>query len=421
MNVISRYRKGEAPMRRFLVHTGSFLSLMLFALPVNAERDWTANELSILFPLPQVSDLKNAVRIDEIIPPEKLGRAPRVGLQVPPTGNFFFPAAEAKFIAATELESTYLIAVRIDPCFRDQFVDACRHQIRLVWQPLGPRASQLIALDGAGHSFHDLDEKTFTSLLGRLRELNFAYSSAFRRNSALQVHPVLAKAGYNSDYFRELRAILIDTVQRSFLSRFAFMEIHGFGEFWEFISTDFLRDGSVQHVKIPGFDNPRNLDRIVVSNEFQDPEETIRQAKKGRDFDVSKLIELREKIIGRFAFRGSLGFISDPEPGTKEFEWAKEVRSSAIGRFLIDSEQFPERDFPKLTREIRMVEDPKKHLPGTVDCASCHAAEPIQAFRRGDVAGAKSFHAFGYFESQVSVSQRVKNETDEVLKYLNKL
>lgn len=88
-------------------------------------------------------------------------------------------------------------------------------------------------------------------------------------------------------------------------------------------------------------------------------------------------------------------------------------------RFLEDSATFPEKDLNALKKEIADVEDPEKQLPGTVNCLSCHAAQPIRAFLENPERkpeDTRSFRMFGYFGRQPSIMKRVQRETAEVLK-----
>jgi hypothetical protein len=89
------------------------------------------------------------------------------------------------------------------------------------------------------------------------------------------------------------------------------------------------------------------------------------------------------------------------------------------------------------------VENPTRHSPATVDCVTCHiapgtrahaeqtyamtAAGSADAFVSGDGAeppgqtsfGTHNLRAFGIFGPDPAISQRVVNETDAVVAYVN--
>jgi hypothetical protein len=119
-------------------------------------------------------------------------------------------------------------------------------------------------------------------------------------------------------------------------------------------------------------------------------------------------------------------------------------------RFIADSVSFrknmTEKDVKALIGTMYGYENPQKHNPGTLDCVSCHVAN--SATQWGEVnfpqwdwnadfqapryrgAGNLSnitrgplrtnqLRAFGYFQSQPAISQRVINETAAALQILS--
>lgn len=390
---------------------------VVFASSLANAGEWTTNELSILLPLPRVSDLSSAIPLKAAITLEQMGLAAgqTVSAQQPDAPKMM-SGFNGKKIAATDFESTYLVGIRIDPCFKETFADVCRKQMRLVWQPLAIEGGRIEAVDGAIHTFHDLSDKNFDAVLEQMKRLNSEYKIIFQENSDLQVHPVLKKAGYQSQYYKRLSALLRATLKHSHLTRIALMELHAMGEFWDFFAVDFGRDGAVTKVRIPDFPTTT----VEFSNIFQRPEEAIAEHMRfGSAQD--DFVKLRQSLKGRFAFKGVFG------PGGGDKFSATDPRvaasptffNSPIIRFLKDSEQFPKSDFSALKAKVDEVNNPNRHLPGTIDCVSCHTTQTITSFFKGDSLQAKSIRAFGYFKDTPSISQRTKNETDMIVRALN--
>ncbi len=197
--------------------------------------------MSILFPLPQVKDLDDSIALASAISVEQLAFAVDQTklLGAAPGAPFIVPGFNGKRIAANDFSSTNLISVRIDPCFKQNFSDSCSKQIRLVWQPLALKNSNVEAVDGAVHTFYNVSDKDFSSLLNRLEQINFEYKALLNSKQELDLNPVLAQLGYQSEYYKNLKNILIETIKRSSLSRIAIMELHVFGESWDFFAVDF--------------------------------------------------------------------------------------------------------------------------------------------------------------------------------------
>lgn len=121
-----------------------------------------------------------------------------------------------------------------------------------------------------------------------------------------------------------------------------------------------------------------------------------------------------------------------------------------FGKFVSDSsttkKKFTEAQIKTLMGKVQEYENPEKHNPGTLDCASCHLANMghqwgqlnfkqwnwenefkniayqsswnLENTSKGPLR-TNQLRAFGYFMAWPAISQRVINETAAVAAYLN--
>ncbi len=298
-----------------------------------------------------------------------------------------------------------VVSARLDPCFPtldESAVDGCTPQLRLVFQPVLPVSVDeelvLTTVDAALHVFYELSDE---ELELTLRRVVAARKRALPSDavSVLGPHPALLAEGPEGAFGEELADALLDVAGEKNLRRITFMGVEGFGLIWRFGGFDVV-EGELVPFAIPTVDD----DDQIFSNADDD----------GIDFE------------GAFAL--------------------PDVRSSDDIRLLFDS-----KTALAASREAQLeaygaalrIESPDFHTPDTIDCVSCHVAASAHAWaedklgidptthesayrgRRGElVAGATVRHtnrlrAFGYFASDVAISQRTANETEAVMAFLD--
>jgi hypothetical protein len=365
---------------------------------------WSLNDVSILMPLPLEVRDDHLLRADsrgakgELLSPdlfERVGVLAAVNSREP--GSY---------------QSLRVVAIRVDPCFPggDPLGHTCRRQIRLVWQPLETDpAGLLTTVDAAVHTFYDLTENEFRSLLGDLYTLKLR-SAHTDLNLPLQVHPVLAKEGMTGPFARALRETVLRHAGEGNLTRLTFMRLHGASIIWIFGGFDIDR-GMIKKIPIAR----------VASFPMADTQTFLNRSLKSDDFRMS-------------------GFAPVPS-GADTFNLLMKDSSK------ID----PVRDKHEIIESvmaIHRIENPDFHSPESVDCVSCHVAQPARHFAlknfgafgmeklaerfvyRSDLnldntspvqANTRNIRGFGYFLRDPAISQRVINETAAVVQKLTEI
>ncbi|MEQ1723386.1 MAG: hypothetical protein ABL930_09440 [Pseudobdellovibrio sp.] len=293
----------------------------------------------------------------------------------------------------------HAVGFRVDPCFKEGS-DAsvkCKTQIRVVWQPLTTKGDKVSSIDVTLHTFYELSESQFQSLVTELKQLKL-HATVSTDNIPLLVNPVLRKEGLNGPYYKKLLAIFYKYIGEINLSRITFMQLFGGETVWFFGGID-IKNAEVTRITIPR-----------IHNTIQQFANTLTTS-----------------------FRGGIA------PAPKQ--------ADNLNIFLGDSSQLTlanEEDIIKAAKAAFKFENPKLHNPGTVDCVSCHLAQPVRVFAMKefpqlnlDLLGTDFIYTgenllnnsslqnntnvariFGYFEDQPITTQRVINESAEVVKYI---
>ncbi|MDX9730698.1 MAG: hypothetical protein RBT63_02910 [Bdellovibrionales bacterium] len=190
---------------------------------------------------------------------------------------------------------------------------------------------------------------------------------------------------------------------------------------------------------------------------------TLQTNQEGRHFQVSEIGIPRLTVPGSLRLRPTQAFTMDMEgiaqleefsvrvtPAPKDdLTWVEFVKDS-LG-FRVDRPKTTlEDDLKHIASRAFFFENPKLTNPGTLDCVSCHAAQTTRLWSQKNVpqlgytwdwlGGFKQvqyesphnlenrsvrplqtnrLRGFGYFEDEPQISQRVINETAEVLDLLN--
>lgn len=346
------------------------------------------NDLSILLPLPEADQIFSLLSPSEkgdqgvMIPAMSFRALPQL---VPESSN-----------AVTYRDQVKLIGVRIDPCFSEGTgPQACRRQIRMVWQPVILSGEKVTTRDAGVHSFYEFDETTFNQLLGEWRGL-----ASGKETDALQIQPQIRKEGYNGAYWKKLRALLLHYCGEKNLVRLTGMNVMNGEMMWIFQGFDVV-NGQMVPIKVARLQDGRTSQGVIQSSpQFN-------------------------------SFTGGMM----PSP-LEDRDFGKLVEDSATTK-----KQLSEQDIKAVISRAFEYENPMKHNPGTLDCASCHMAHSARQWAQvnykswnwasefsgvayqstwnlesGSPAPLRTnrLRAFGYFTNEPAVSQRVINETATV-------
>ena len=358
------------------------------------------NDISVLLPLP------SAEQWNLLLQPNQLGKN---GILLPQN----YVAKEIPtLLQFTANEKLYpdlrVIGFRIDPCFTEgRGPVKCKQQIRFVWQPLKIVDEKTQTIDVALHSFYELETDSFKALIQQLKVLKTMSSSTDRTaQQALSIHPIIAQEGLDGFYYQNLIKIILSYVGQKNLSRITFMQLFANETVWFFGGLDISKsDGTSKKINIP---------RINLT--------------------------LQQFINSAPPARASTSFLGRifPLPDQKE---------DNINILLSDSRLLDEKSEKEIVESVRSahrIENPKLHNPGTLDCVSCHAAQPARIwaetnfsyFNYGDLS--KTIYTpsptgqnlenisplknltnivriFGYFDDQPIVTTRAINETNEAI------
>ncbi len=361
-------------------------------------RAFEMSDVSVLFPLPIGSELPQTLFAGSSGPRGELIPA-SIRTQLP------------RLVARLEKDLTYsetvkVIAFRIDPCFAEGESPAplaCRRQIRLVWQPLIQKDDQVIAADAAVHTFYDLSENEWALFLSQYRVLVAKFPSPVK--SPLSVNRNFLPGGFGSSYWQEVKTLLLSFCGEKTLSRLTLMSLDANENQWVFRGYDVI---------------DANL-----SSQMLTPIQIPKIHSKGQTVALlqAESLDFRTTVFP-FA-QGDLGLWLYNDSKTIE-------------------EHYTEAQIRGFVRQQIAVENPMKHNPGTTDCASCHMAmatldwarrnysdwdwnflvqesgyqssSPLQA-SPGPIK-TNRLRAFGYFNQTPIFSQRVVNETAQVLQTL---
>lgn len=368
---------------------------MTFALTVFADEiKLGLNDVSVLLPLPQTEHWS-------LLPkPESSG-----GKGALLTREIFNQVPQLLAFASNDdiFSAMHVVGIRIDPCFTEGHGPVkCQTQIRLIWQPLSDSDTETSTFDASLHTFYQLTETEFKTLVDELKKLK-ATTGTTSNNEALGINPTIKSQGLNGAYYSQFIKIIYSFIGIENFSRVTFMQLSMTGNAWIFGGFDY-KNSELQPIQIP---------RI---NAFK---QTFKNSATPRPI----------WFIG--------GIV--PEP----------TQSENFNILTRDSRKLAPQDEAAIIEAAKSAfkfENPKLHNPGTVDCVSCHVAQPakIWAMRQypwlqldnlsRDITYSSQLNirnmspmqihtnivrSFGYFMNMPFVAQRTINESAEVVNYLN--
>jgi hypothetical protein len=375
------------------------VSVLWFLLVFQNEtyaQSWGMNEVSQLLPLPSVSEF------DVLLRPADQGT---IGELLPYSAFKLLPLLTDQ----ADQDSLYqnnlkVIGIRIDPCFGEGVnPPLCRHQIRLVWQPLVIVGDQVTTLDTAIHTFHEFNESDWQLVLTDFRMIILEARQVHRNdfNDSLQIQPVLRAEGYRGNYWKKLREFVLRYCGNQNLIRATAMTVR-MSRLWTFSGIDRTATGwSLIHIPTLDIERPVSQTFMLTPEGMENLEE----------------------------FAGGISYLPKTEAMwfrlASDSKRVKELQSTVEIKSIIQ-------------RAIRL-ENPRMHNPGTADCVSCHMAQTVRLWGEKNFPhwnwqkefGSDRFknsnrdlrnnsvnpfqtdrvRAFGYFGDDPIISQRVIHET----------
>jgi len=373
------------------------ISQFVFALLNQAQaQSWGMNEVSQLLPLPSVSEFDSLLRTQdrgdqgELLPYSAFKLLPLLTDQADQENLY--------------LHNLKVIGIRFDPCFGEGVSPTkCRHQIRLVWQPLVVVGNHVTTLDTAIHTFHEFNDSEWLKLLSDLRLImNDARKlHGLGSDASLQVQPVVKAEGYYGKYWKALRELVLRYCGELNLIRSTAMTVR-MSRLWTFMGIDRTATGwALIHIPTLDIERPVSQTFMLTPEGMQDLEE----------------------------FAGGISYL--PKSEAMWFRLASDSKRV--------KELQTQQELKSIVRRAIRLENPRMHNPGTADCVSCHMAQTVRLWGEKNFPawnwqkdfGADRFsgtkrdlrnhsvnpfqtdrvRAFGYFGDDPIISQRVIHET----------
>jgi hypothetical protein len=374
--------------------------------------DLQMNDLSVMLPLP-----KTQVELDAMMLPT----SPAVGGTLLPKAMF----DQAQI--GLDFDSLHAVAFRFDPCFGQlgAITDsgACQNQLRIVWQPLfvsmvDGTTTTTSAADSGVHAFYSITRDQLIAAVDEMVAARQADGIDYDLGP-LAPHPTITSEGLNGPLAQKLFQIVEKYAGGSELVRVTTFQIEAFdltgvgnapivgaGEFWGFQSFD-VKNGAIQ---------PRNIPTLPTGS--------------ANNMSLSAGVNPLEA-------NGSPATTSVDSIATLE-SMTKATAATTADREL------------ELGAALR-IENPHTNSPDTIDCASCHLAQPARtmvaeqlglseigdanrfvpdsSIPQADLAqttmldtnGILNIHAFSYRDINPMINQRVINETAANLTYIKTL
>jgi hypothetical protein len=281
---------------------------------------------------------------------------------------------------------------------------ACKNQLRLVLQSVHYKGGQASAVDGAVHAFYTLTRAELLALTQSVIALRRTQSGD-RNLGPLAPHPTVVTQGLLGAEGVGLRALILKYAGQSNLTRFTHFAPQGLATSWTFTGFDVVQ-GRATAMAVP------ELSSASTSVLFF----------AGFSSDLSGSFRPTTKNADNMQLLGNLQTAQGATPKARQAAFDAALR----------------------------IENPDRHSPNTIDCASCHVAGPgrvmtgsalglsergnINGFTRNKNAVAASemkqttpvnassrlnFHMLSYRSDQPMIAMRVINETASALSYVN--
>ncbi len=306
-----------------------------------------------------------------------------------------------------------LVAVRFDPCFAQRGPvaneGACKNQMRLVFQTLSFVKNKTTAADDAVHAFYALTRDELTSAVRTMIALR-QRKGGERRLGPLAPHPLLATTSGDLDVTTatEVNELITSLASADRLVQITQFAPSGLDTTWNFSGFDVEKSATLKIPTLPA----------------------------GDDTHVAFFAGFTPGQL-----EGDPAFVpaSNAPPSDNIQDLGNRARAAAAGA------EGRERAFAAMLR----LENPDLHTPDTIDCASCHAVEPVRkllgekhyasemARSRGafepdehwvpaaDLAALETgesgvnVHMFSYKGTTPSIHRRTVNESAAIVAHIN--
>ncbi len=300
------------------------------------------------------------------------------------------------------------VAYRVDPCFAQigpiASEAACDNQLRIVFQSLS-FSGGTGAVDGAVHAFYQLTRPELVSLLDDIVAAREANGGA-KDLGPVAVHPIVVEQGLLGAESKALAAAVSKHAGTKNLKRFTTFMSGNLQTVWHFNGFD-VADGKTTPMEIPTL--PKGTTSVTFFAGFG------------------------SKLSGGFTPETSS---TDDMQLLGNFEKAN-AETKAAQKAAVDA--------------AFAIENPTKHSPNTIDCASCHMTGPGKALTASRDLGLSldknpnafvpdakwivpanmtqttpvkpdggiNVHMFSYRGSDLMIGERVINESASVVAYVN--
>ncbi len=343
---------------------------------------WGLNDVSVLFP----------TGTDDV--PRLLGTV-NDGKTLLDESVFRLLGTEAPFLTETpDRDKHYpklrVTSFRLDPCVDglDPHAPACERAIRLVLQPAWPVGDGFNVFDASIHLFYALDEARWTALVADYDAIRTVNLSA----KPLGVHPVLATEGMDGPFATALKAVIVRYATAETMTRMTFMATGRSGNNWFWGGFDRQADGSFAPIEIVGGGEEDGFHQHGRSVEIERP--------PIEGFPTALLDD------------HSLDALSDDEvaAGLRRLYEIENPRLSSATNTRCAACHLASGTKPYVL-ERRMLDE--------LDTPERYTAEGID-LSRPPIADDRGFdmHGFSWFHDAPAVSQRVINDSAEVVQVL---
>lgn len=298
-----------------------------------------------------------------------------------------------------------LVAFRVDPCFAHlgPITDpsTCKNQLRVVFQSMQFASDQTTIVDGAVHVFYELPRDELVTMVKELVALRRANETT----GPLAVSRIVSRQGLTGAMQKGYAKIITEHAGASRVVRFTRFTPANLATVWNFSGFD-VASGKFTSMDIPTL--PKDATGVKYFKGF------AADLEGGFDPPTSSKDSMQ-----------LLGNATDAKKATKAAQQA--AYDAAL-----------------------KIENPTFHTPDTIDCASCHVAEPARvatgekllglsadgnpnAFQPDgkyvkasemkvttpvDLSDGLNLHAFSYRDDKPMINTRVVNESAAIVAYL---
>ncbi len=405
-------------MHRPLFHIAYLISACLwFAANAHAsELEWNLNDVSYLFLIPQGHD-QNA---DFLLNPDDAGRK---GVLLPGEFRDHLPTLLLDGSGNSTLFASHairVVSVRVDPC-PSLIQNACVPEVRMVWQPVqfDRYDAEWTTRDAALHSVYQLSALEFAQLRQGLWQLKVDNhrDGITTHKRPLGVHPALSNQRTARTFNEKFQKLLLDHCGANNLVRVSFMSLMIPTQWWRFGGFERNKKGEWTRLLIPRLGAP-DEDLFNVALEAH-PDKLSPGAEMDAVFNVLPEEYPETDNIFNLINDSYRGENADDLPVFKN-------KLNAVARFR----------------------NPHKTNFHTLDCASCHYADParfyaektfpalsehmsVDAYRNPNPGAfnlenttvgreaTRIVRGLGYFGAQPAINQRAINESAEAAHWLN--